>query len=133
MNAIVLLPGLHVCAALVRNPDGNLEGVECDQDSYSSMEVMYACVVGRPPTVTRELRFLLNGSIVDKVDCGSDFLVVYSHPIDERFIGVFRLEYWENGCRYWVRSFTMGTCPTAPVKREIPVVALVNLLRKFRT
>ena len=133
MSAIVLLPGLHVCTSVSRNPEGNLEGVECDQDSYSSMEVMYACIVGRPATVTRELRFLLNGSIVDKVDCGSDFLAVYSHAIDERFIGVFRLEYWENGCRYWVRSFTMGTCPTAPVKREIPVIALVNLLRKFRT
>lgn len=125
--------GLHVCTAIDRTADGNLEGENCDQDTYSSMDVLYAALVGRPATVPREIRFILNDSIVEKVDCGDDYLVVYTYPLDSRFVGNFRIEYLENGCNYWKREFTMGACPTAIVKPPIEVSRLVDLLKKFRT
>lgn len=128
-----LEPGLHVCTSIVRTADGNLAGVGCDQDIYSSMSVLYAALVGRPPTVFREIRFYLNGSIVEKVDCGDDFLVVYSYPLDSRFVGNFRIEYLEQGCNYWKREFTMGACPVSVTRPPIAVTRLVDLLRKFRS
>lgn len=128
----VLDVGLHVCRSIERTADGNLAGIDCDQASYSSMDVLHACVVGRPPTVARELRFYLNDSIVDKVDCGSEYLVVYTHSLDERFLGSFKVVYIENGCNYWSREFVMGVCTTAPVKPPIEVSRLADLLRKFR-
>lgn len=124
--------GLHVCRSIERTDDGNLSGGDCDQDSYSSMGVLYACVVGRPPTVHREIRFYLNGSIVDKAEDNTSTNVVYTHKLDDRFLGSFRVEYVENGCRYWAREFVMGVCPTAPPKPAIEVSRLVELLQKFR-
>ena len=127
-----LEPGLHVCTSIVRTADGNLAGVGCDQSTYSSMKVLYAALVGRPPTVSREIRFYLNDSIVEKVDCGDEFLVVYSYPLDSRFVGDFRIEYIEQGCNYWKREFTMGTCPISITRPPIAVTRLVDLLNKFR-
>lgn len=133
MDAIVLGPGLHVCTSVSRNPEGNLEGVECDQDMYSSMAVLYACVIGRAPEVgERLIKFYLNGSIVEKVSGGADYHIIYSYPLDERFLGSFRVEYVENQCTYWAREFNMGTCPIALPKPEIEVQRLIELLRKFR-
>lgn len=125
--------GLHVCTSVSRNPEGNLEGVECDQSSYSSMDVLYACVIGRAPEVgERLIKFYLNGSIVEKVSGGADYHIIYSYPLDERFLGAFRIEYIENGCTYWAKSFSMGTCPVALPKPAVSVATLVSLLRKFR-
>lgn len=124
--------GLHVCKSIERTADGNLAGVDCDQDSYSSMDVLYACVIGRPPTVHREIRFYLNGSIVDKAVDTQSSNIVYMYPLDDRFIGSFRVEYVESGCTYWAREFTMGVCPMAPVRPAIEVTRLVELLQKFR-
>lgn len=128
----VLGVGLHVCRSIDRTADGNLAGVDCDQDSYSSMDVLYACVVGRPPTVHREIRFFLNGSIVDKAEDTQSSNVVYTYPLDERFLGSFRVVYVENGCNYWAREFSIGVCPMAPMKPKIEVQKLVELLHKFR-
>lgn len=124
--------GLHVCKSVERTADGNLSGTDCDQDSYSDMATLYAAVIGRPPTVHREIRFYLNGSIVDKAEDTQSANVVYMHPLDDRFIGSFRVEYVENGCTYWAREFVMGVCPTAPVRPAIEVTRLVELLQKFR-
>lgn len=124
--------GLHVCKSVERTADGNLAGVDCDQNSYSSMDVLYACIIGRPPTVHREIRFYLNGSIVDKAEDTQSSNVVYMYPLDDRFIGNFDIIYVEQGCNYWKRSFTMGVCPTAPVKPPIEVTRLVELLQKFQ-
>ena len=124
--------GLHVCRSIERTDDGNLIGVDCDQTTYSSMDVLYACVVGRPPTIQREIKFLLNGSIVDVVEDVISSNIVYSYPLDERFLGLFRVVYVENGCNYWAREFSMGVCPTAPIKHDIEVQRLVELLYKFR-
>ena len=124
--------GLHVCTHVERTDDGNLSGSDCDQNSYSSMDVLYACVIGRPPTVNREIRFYLNSSIVDKAVDTQSMNVVYMYPLDERFLGSFRIVYVENGCNYWAREFVMGVCPTAPMKPAIEVSRLVELLQKFR-
>ncbi len=124
--------GLHVCRSIERTDDGNLIGVDCDQTTYSSMDVLYACVVGRPPTIQREIKFLLNESIVDVVEDVISSNIVYSYPLDERFLGRFRVVYVENGCNYWAREFSMGVCPTAPIKPDIEVQRLVELLYKFR-
>jgi hypothetical protein len=124
--------GLHVCTSIKRTADGNLAGTDCDQDSYSSMDVLYACVVGRPPTVHREIRFVLNGSIVDKAVDTQSPNVVYMYPLDDRFLGSFHVVYVENGCNYWAREFVMGVCPTALMKPAIEVSRLVELLHKFR-
>ena len=132
MTNDVLGIGLHVCKSIERTEDGNLRGVECDLPNYSSMDVLYACVIGRPPTVHREIRFFLNGSIVDKAVDTIMPNMVYFHPIDERFMGLFRVVYVENECDYWSREFSMGVCPVAPVRPEISVTRLVDLLRKFR-
>ena len=132
MNGITLAPGLHVCTSVSRTPEGNLEGVECDRDTYSSMDVLYACVVGRPTTANREILFYLNGSIVDKAEDTQSPNMVYYHPIDERFLGLFRIVYQENGCEYWQKEFSMGVCPTAAIKPPIDVLHLTDLLRKFR-
>ena len=92
-DATVLGVGLHVCKSLEHTADGNLAGSDCDQTTYSSMDDLYACVIGRPPTVHREIRFYLNDSIVDRgIDTQSPNMV-YTPPIDERFIGRFRIEY----------------------------------------
>ncbi len=124
--------GLHVCTHVERTDDGNLSGSDCDQNSYSSMAVLYACIVGRPTTVHREIRFYLNDSIVDKAEDSTSSNVVYTYPLDDRFVGSFRVEYVENGCRYWAREFVMGACPTAIPKPAIEVSRLVELLHKFR-
>lgn len=125
--------GLHVCTSLTPTDDGNLIGNDCDQTTYSSMDVLHACVIGRPPTVHRMIRFLLNDSVVDRVEDQMSPIMTYSHPLDERFIGRFRIEYIENGCNYWAREFNIGICPTAPVRPDIEVSRLIDLLRKFRT
>lgn len=134
MNAIGHLGvGLHVCRAIERTDDGNLIGVDCDQTTYSSMDVLHACIIGRPPTVHREIRFFLNGSLVDRAEDTQSPNMVYSRFLDERYVGRFRVEYIENGCNYWAREFNMGICPVAPVRPDIEVTRLVELLRKFRT
>lgn len=125
--------GLHVCKSIERTDEGNLIGVDCDQTIYSSMDVLYACVIGRPPTVHREIQFFLNESLVDREEDTQSPNMVYFHTIDERFMGSFRIVYVENGCNYWSREFVMGVCPLAPVRPDIEVSRLVDLLRKFRT
>ena len=124
--------GLHVCTFIERTADGNLAGVDCDKSVYDSMATLYAAVIGRPPTVHRELRFILNGSIVEKVVDTTSSNMLYSYILDDRFIGHFRIEYVENGCNYWSREFMMGVCPMAPVRPAIEVSRLVELLQKFR-
>ena len=131
-SANVLGVGLHVCTFVERTADGNLAGSDCDKSVYDSMATLYAAVIGRPPTVHREIRFYLNGSIVDKAEDTQSSNIVYMYPLDDRFLGSFRVEYVENGCTYWSREFTMGVCPTAPVKPAIEVTRLVELLQKFR-
>ena len=124
--------GLHVCRGIERTDDGNLSGVGCDQDHYDSMDTLYAAVVGRPPTVHREIRFYLNDSIVDRAEDTQSSNIVYTYPLDERFLGSFRVVYVENGCNYWAREFSMGVCPTAPVRPAIEITRLTELLHKFR-
>jgi len=128
----VLDVGLHVCTFIERTDDGNLAGVDCDKDVYDSMATLYAAIIGRPPTVHRELRFILNSSIVEKVVDSTSSNILYSYPLDDRFVGNFRIEYVENGCNYWAREFTMGVCPMAPMRPAIEVTRLVELLQKFR-
>ena len=125
--------GLHVCKSVSPTADGNLAGVACDQTAYSSMDVLYACVVGRPPTVNREIQFFLNGSLVDRAEDTKSPNMVYLHLLDERYVGSFRIVYAENGCNYWSREFVMGVCPLAPIRPDIEISRLVDLLRKFRT
>lgn len=132
-DAITLTTGLHVCTDVSHNAQGNLEGVECDQIAYSSMDVLYACVVGRPPTVHREIWFYLNDSIVDKAEDIQSSNIVYTHHLDDRFVGLFKIMYVENGCDYWKREFSMGACPTAAIKPPIEVHRFADLLRKFST
>jgi len=129
----ILGVGLHVCTSIQRTDDGNIAGRDCDQAAYSSMDVLYACVVGRPPTATRGIHFFLNDSIVEKVSDETSSNIVYMHPLDERFVGTFRIVYVENGCNYWAREFVMGACPTTLHRPDIEVSRLVDLLRKFRT
>jgi len=128
----VLDVGLHVCTFIERTADGNLAGSDCDKGVYDSMATLYAAIIGRPPTVHRELRFILNSSIVEKVVDSTSSNILYSYPLDDRFVGNFRIEYVENGCNYWAREFTMGVCPMAPVRPAIEVTRLVELLHKFR-
>ena len=124
--------GIHVCKSVERTDDGNIAGTACDQDSYSDMDTLYAAVIGRPPTVHREIRFYLNGSIVDRAEDTKSSNIIYTHPLDERFLGSFRVVYVENGCNYWAREFSMGVCPTAPVRPAIEITRLTELLHKFR-
>lgn len=124
--------GLHVCTFIERTADGNLAGVDCDKSVYDSMDTLYAAVIGRSPTVHRELRFILNGSIVERVVDNTSSNMLYSYTLDDRFIGNFEIIYVEQGCNYWKRSFTMGICPTAIVRPQIEISRLVDLLVKFR-
>lgn len=132
MVAVVLQPGLHVCTAVSHTPEGNLEGTDCNQISYSSMETLFACVVGRPPTVNREIQFYLNDSIVDQETDKRSSNMVYYHSIDDRFVGQFKIIYVENGCDFWKREFSMGICRISLPKPPIDVARLSDLLRKFR-
>ena len=129
----ILGVGLHVCTAIQRTDDGNIAGRDCDQAAYSSMDVLYACIIGRPPTVNREIQFFLNGSIVEKVTDVTSSNMVYMHPLDDRFMGTFRIVYVENGCNFWSRELVMGVCPTAIRRPGIEISRLVDLLRKFRS
>lgn len=129
----VLGIGLHVCTSIERTVEGNIAGVDCDKDSYDSMDTLYAGVVGRPTTVQREIRFYLNGRIVDRAEDNTSANIIYTYLLDDRFVGSFRVEYVEYGCVYWASEFVMGACPTAIVKPKIEVQRLVELLHKFRS
>ena len=124
--------GLHVCKFIERTADGNLAGSDCDQSNYDSMDTLYAAVIGRPPTVHREIRFYLNNSIVDKAEDTRSSNIIYTYPLDERFLGSFRVVYVENGCNYWAREFNMGVCPMATVRPAIEITRFTELIRKFR-
>ena len=125
--------GLHVCKSVERDKSGNLVGVDCDKDVYDELPTLYAAVVGRSQTVgKREIRFFLNGTIVDMADGGNDFFIIYYHPLDERFVGRFRIEYVENSIVYWAREFDKGVCPVQ-IAREIPIAHLIDVMRKFQT
>jgi len=124
--------GLHVCKSVERTADGNIAGVGCDQVTYDSMDTLYAAVIGRPPTVHRAIHFYLNGSIVDRAEDTKSSNIIYTYPLDERFLGSFRIEYVENGCTYWAREFMMGACPMSKARPQIEVSRLVELLHKFR-
>ena len=124
--------GLHVCKSVERDKSGNLVGVDCDKDVYDELPTLYAAVVGRPQTVgERQIRFLLNDVVVEQVDGGNEYHVLYMHTIDERFLGRFRIEYIENSIVYWAREFNKGVCPV--LSTEIPLARLIDLLHKFRT
>ena len=126
--------GLHVCTSIERDASGNLVGVDCDQGTYepTSMPVLCVAVVGRPQTVgKREIQFILNNAIVDRIDGGNEYFVQHCFTLDNRFLGHFRIEYIENGCTYWAREFDMGTCPIF-AKQPMEVSKLISLLHKFR-
>ena len=125
--------GLHVCRNIERTDDGNLAGVDCDLETYDVLDDFFVAVIGRSPEVgERVIKWYLNGSIVDKVDCGEGYHIIYTYKLDERHIGTFRIEYVENKCIYWAKTFTKGVCPTAIVRPQLEISRLVDLLRKFR-
>ena len=102
--------GLHICTSI----DEMFCGVGCDQTFYEPNELVFLHVSlrGRPHTVkSRVLNLIVNNVVSDTITLDEfvdDFLHVW--VLNENYLGNLRVDYVENGLRYWSREFNRGIC-----------------------
>lgn len=102
--------GLHICQSI---DDVNC-GTNCDKMYYEPNELIFLHVSlnGRPHNIkSRVLNLVVNNVIANSTTL-DEFVDDYLHlwVLDENYIGNLRVDYVENGLRYWSREFGRGMC-----------------------
>jgi hypothetical protein len=123
--------GLHVCTSI----DEKSQGINCDKAYYDPSELIFLHVSlkGRPDVKDRVLRLLVNGVVADSINIDEgnvDFMHVW--VLDDKYLGMLRVEYVENGLAYWARQFSRGRCVLPTDVNRLSVERLIYNLMKIR-
>jgi len=123
--------GLHVCS----NIDEKSQGIDCDKPYYDPNELIFLHVSlkGRPDVKDRVLRLLVNGVVADSIiidEVVLDFMHVW--VLDDKYLGLLRVEYVENGLAYWARTFSRGRCVLPTDVNRLSVERLIYNLMRMR-
>lgn len=124
--------GLHICQSI----DEMNCGTNCDKTYYDPDELIFLHVVlsGRPHTTkSRVLNLVVNNSVADSITLDEyvdDFMHMW--VLDENYMGNLRVDYVENGLRYWSRAFGRGICVLPLDVNRITSERLIFNLMKMR-
>jgi hypothetical protein len=124
--------GLHICQSI----DDDQKGSGCNKTYYEPNDLIFLNVAlkGRPHTVkSRVLQLVVNNSIADSIQL-DEYVDDFKHlwVLDENYTGNLRVDYVENGLRYWSRAFGRGTCVLPLDVNRITSDRLIFNLMKIR-
>ena len=130
-ESVPLSLGLHVCTSI----DEKSQGINCDKAYYDPSELIFLHVSlkGRPDVKDRVLRLVVNGVVAEEITIDEvvlDFLHVW--VLDDKYLGLLRVEYVENGLAYWARTFSRGRCVLPTDVNRLSVERLIYNLMKIR-
>lgn len=123
--------GLHACASA----DESFCGVNCDMEYYDPSELIFLHVIlrGRPNTLkSRVIQIIVNGSVADQITIEHDDDFIRMLTLNNDYMGLIDILYVENGCPYWKRSFSRGTCIVKIDVNRLSYDRLISNLRKLR-
>jgi len=124
--------GLHICQSI---DDVNC-GTNCDKTYYDPDEIIFLHVAlnGRPSTIkSRVLNLIVNNTVADSITLDEyvdDFMHMWI--LDENYMGNLRVDYVENGMRYWSREFGRGICVLPLDVNRVTSERLIFNLMKMR-
>ena len=130
-ESVPLSLGLHVCTTI----DEKSQGINCDKAYYDPSELIFLHVSlkGRPDVKDRVLRLVVNGVVAEEIiidEVVLDFMHVW--VLDDKYLGLLRVEYVENGLAYWARTFSRGRCVLPIDVNRLSVERLIYNLMKIR-
>ena len=124
--------GLHIAQSI----DEVFCAVGLDQLYYDPLDMIFLHVAlkGRPHNVeSRVLNLIVNNSLAGTITLDEfvdDFMHVW--VLNDSYVGNVRVDYVENGLRYWSRQFERGMCVLPSDVKRVTTDRLIHNLMKIR-